>query len=229
MYEYSLALAVFDYVPIVLSAIGLYFVAATATLWCERWQRLAQLGAVLILCGGISKATWKLIVATAQIDISWMNSALFSCLAPGMLILAATVWGASGGKGATARQLTLAIPTTLIVGAMIIAFIWPGLRYHTFYLLILTTIGNLALATQLIIKSWQLERISASVMFFCNILAAFTLAGLARIPAQTEALQWLEECINAFSQAAFAYAAYTLYSAVNMALSENTNHDITTK
>jgi len=229
MYQYSVGLAAFDFVPIVLSGIGLYFVTATASLWCDRWQRLAQVGALLILCGGISKASWKLIVATAQIDISWMNSALFVCLAPGMLILATVVWGASGSKGASARQLALAIPATLIVGAVIIAFIWPGQRYHTFYLLILTTIGNLALATQLIIKSWRLERLSASVMFFCNILAVFTLAGLARIPEQTEALQWLEECINAFSQAAFAYAAYTLYSAVNMALSENANHGIATK
>ncbi|WP_320837192.1 hypothetical protein [Zhongshania sp.] len=229
MYQYSVGLAAFDYVPIVLSGVGLYFVAATATAWSGRWQQLARLGAVLIICGGISKASWKLIVATAQIDISWMNTALFFCLAPGMLILAGAVWGASRNKGVGARLLTLAAPATLIFGAALIALNWPQQRYHTALLLMLTTIGNVALAGQLIVKSWHLKRPSASILFFCNIIAVFALAGLARIPAQTEPLQWLEEFINAFSQAAFAYAAYILYTAVNKKSLENNHYDINTK
>jgi hypothetical protein len=229
MYQYSIGLAVFDFVPIVLSGMGLYFVSTTATLWGARWQQLARLGAILILCGGISKASWKLIVATFQTDISWMNSALFFCLAPGMLILAATVWGASNNKGQTARHITLIVPGLLVIAALAITASWPEKRYGTFYLLALTTLGNVALALQLIIKSWNARRLSASVMFFCNILAVFTMAGLARLPDQSEALQWIEELINTASQGAFAYAAYTLYSAIKVSSPETVDNDIATK
>ena len=229
MYQYSIGLAAFDFVPVVLSGIGLYFVSATATLWGARWQNLARVAAVLVLTGGLSKASWKLIVATQQIDVSWMNSALFFCLAPGMLMLATVVWAASGNRGSGTRRLTILLPAIVITGAIVISLIWPNQRYHTYYLLLFTTLGNLALVGQLIAKAWQLKQLKLSVMFFCNILAVFVLAGLARIPEQTEPLQWIEELINTVGQGAFAYAAYSLYSTLKSTLQEKPNHGITTK
>ena len=228
MYQYSLGLAAFDFVPIVLSGIGLYFVTACATLWSANWQNLARLGAVLVLAGGISKASWKLIIASQQIDISWMNSALFFCLAPGMFILATTVWGASNNKNSRAKKITILIPATFLIGAAVIAAKWPEQRYSTYYLLLLTTAGNLALAFQLIIKAWNLRRFSASVLLFCNILAVFIMAGLARLPDQSEGLQWIEELLNAASQGAFAFATYILYTALKAHSPEKAKHEIAT-
>jgi hypothetical protein len=229
MYQYSVSLAVFDFVPIALSGVGLYFVSKTATLWGAHWQQLARFGAILIICGGLSKASWKLIVATLQIDISWMNSGLFFCLAPGMLILATAVWGAINNKGQTARRMTIAIPSLLVIAALAISLTWPEKRYSTFYLLLLTTLGNLALAYQLIVKSWEAKRLSASVMFFCNILAVFTMAGLARLPDQSEPLQWIAEMVNTASQGAFAYAAYILFTAIKASSPETVRNEKATK
>ncbi|CAA0081981.1 Uncharacterised protein [Zhongshania aliphaticivorans] len=229
MYDYSIGLAAFDFVPIALSGIGLYFLSKTATLWNPQWRGLAQFGALLILAGAISKASWKLIVATQKIDISWMNDALFFCLAPGMIILASAIWGASNNKGANAKRITLVTSGLLVIAALAIALIWPEQRYSTFYLLALTTLGNLALASQLIVKSWKLKRLNASVMFLCNILAVFVMAGLARVPNQTEGLQWIAELTNTFSQAAISWASYLLYSTIKASSSENTSHDIASK
>lgn len=225
MYQYSIGLAVFDFVPIALSGIGLYFVTATATLWSTNWQRLAQFGALLILAGGLSKASWKLIVASQQIDISWMNSALFFCLAPGMFILANSVWGASNNKGSGAQKMVILASSALILGAIAIATKWPEQRYSSYYLLFFTTLGNLALAFQLIIKTWKLKRLKASVLLFCNILAVFIMAGLARLPDQSEGLQWIEELLNTASQGAFAFATYSLYSAVKSHSQENAQNE----
>ncbi len=214
MYQYSVSLAVFDYVPIALSAAGLAFIIATITHWSAQWRSIAALGAGLVISGGLLKASWKLLVASQQLDISWMNSALFFCLAPGMLILASSLWGASRGWPLTTQRPLIIIVSILIGVAFAVAARWPEQRYSMFYLLTLTTAGNLALVTQLIQHSLRHQQRLAALLFTCNFMAAFILVGLARIPDQSESLQWIEEIVNTLSQGAFAYAAFALHRAL---------------
>lgn len=221
MYQYSVSLAVFDYLPIALSALGFVFVIATTGHWSQQWRPIAAFGAALVITGGLSKASWKLLVASQQIDVTWMNSALFFCLAPGMLILAGAVYGATNGQSRI-KPSRLIIAVSILIGiAFAVAATWPEQRYSMFYLLALTTAGNLALATQLIQKSLRHQQRTAALLFTCNFIAAFILVGLARIPDQTEALQWIEESVNTLSQGAFAYAAFALHRAITTNTAEN--------
>jgi len=50
----------------------------------------------------------------------------------------------------------------------------------------------------------------AAWLFAFNLIAIFSLSGMARIPEQTITLQWIEEVINVFGQGAFAFAAWQL-------------------
>ncbi|MGJ8686394.1 MAG: hypothetical protein ACSHWQ_02865, partial [Spongiibacteraceae bacterium] len=79
MPQYSIALALFDYLPVTLSAYGLYYLLKALATVNLHWQRIAILGATLVISGGLLKASWKLIVASMEVDISWMNQSLFYC------------------------------------------------------------------------------------------------------------------------------------------------------
>jgi hypothetical protein len=50
-----------------------------------------------------------------------------------------------------------------------------------------------------------------AALFIINLVGVFLLNGLARMPEQTIALQWIEESINTVSWLAFAVAAYKIY------------------
>ena len=67
---YSLALALEDFVPVVLSAFGLLVVARLARVRSASLGRVALLAASLIVLGGASRASWKVIVASGGPDIA---------------------------------------------------------------------------------------------------------------------------------------------------------------
>jgi hypothetical protein len=221
MYQYSVGLAAFDYIPIALSATGLLYITNTITLWAQQWRYVALIGACLIIVGGLSKATWKMLVASQQVDIAWMNAALFFCLAPGMLILSSAIWGAVHQQGRLRQKIILLTAVSLAIISLLLSYHWPDQRYGKFYLLGLATIGNLALSIQLAIKALQTSKPLAAACFTFNLLAVFVMVGLARLPVQSESLQWIEEILNTFSQGAFAYAAFILYSATKTNTREN--------
>ena len=52
-------------------------------------------------------------------------------------------------------------------------------------------------------------------LFVVNLVVAYTLVALARIPEQTVQLQWYEEVLNLFATSAFAVAAWHLLKRAN--------------
>ena len=86
--DYSLGLALFDYLPVAFSALGLGLLAQLLSRALPGALGLLLVGAGLVVAGGLSKATWKLIwVLTAQ-DVEVLDALLFICIAPGMILLA---------------------------------------------------------------------------------------------------------------------------------------------
>ncbi|MCP5101197.1 MAG: hypothetical protein GY943_37100, partial [Chloroflexi bacterium] len=95
---------------------------------------------------------------------------------------------------------------------------FPDFAINTwrFILLGMMTIGNVTLIVLLIIKARQFGLIGTAVLFTLNIIIAFTMSGLARIPDQTIPLQWTEQLLNSFGQGAFMLAAFQLAKAVSV-------------
>ena len=68
-----LALALEDFVPVVLSFVGLVYVARWLKSQCTgATYGLALLSALLIGLGGFAKATWKLLYALGP-EVSWLD------------------------------------------------------------------------------------------------------------------------------------------------------------
>ena len=94
MTEYTVSLALFDFVPVICSGIGLFFITRMIARLDANSGKVAYLAGTLIVLGGLSKATWKLIFTSSGTDIAWMNDMLFIFLAPGFTLLSWALWNA---------------------------------------------------------------------------------------------------------------------------------------
>ena len=211
--EYTLGLALEDYVPVILSIAGLYFISQMINRIDSDSGRLARIALVLIGTGGLLKASWKLIIATTGNDVVWMDNSLFVLLGPGFTLMAFALWGAIRKNDGQPVKSNLAIPPIIIIvlfGALAVFMSTRGGRTWVFILLGLTTISNTAVLIMLIRQSWRKAFQLGAVLFGVNLLLIFMLSGMARIDPQTIPLQWGEQITNTFSQSAFVYAAWRL-------------------
>ncbi|MEM7117378.1 MAG: hypothetical protein AAF614_33410 [Chloroflexota bacterium] len=217
MTTYTLGLALEDFVPVILSSVGLFLITQMILQVDEQLGRMAQAGWVLVTVGGLLKATWKLTMALTggQTDLVWFDKGMFLWLAIGFTLLAMAMWQAAGmmrGKERPLRPwLYPAVPLALTLFA-ILSTGFPNLDVNSwrFVLLGIMTIGSVALSVMLIQQARRLGLTLAAVLFAVNIVVAFILSGLARIPDQTIPLQWTEQILNTLSQGAFLYAAWQL-------------------
>jgi hypothetical protein len=207
--EYSVPMALEDFLPVVLSAFGFSWIAKALRRKQAAAGQLAWVGALLIVLGGFSKAAWKLIIASTGTDIVWMREALFPLMGPGFVMLAWALWRGLKARKFSAAQIWL-VPLLLsllaLTAAAYLAMTQPNRRW-SLLLLIVTTLGNVWASAQLIGSSWQRNVRGAALLFLYNLLTIFLQARLARME-QTIALQWLEQLNNTLSWAAFAAAAW---------------------
>ncbi|MFC1466365.1 MAG: hypothetical protein ACFLMY_16100 [Candidatus Brachytrichaceae bacterium NZ_4S206] len=215
MNEYTIPLALQDFMPVALSSAGLFFLAEMIARTDRGAGRIALLGAWLIMLGGGLKAAWKLNMAISGNDIAWMSNALFVLLAPGFTLMACALWAAQAqmrGRplGFNVSVMALGISGVFLAVAAVLGIAVPAGSAWKFTLLGVTTVANFVLSALCIVQAFRMGKRDVAVLFIVNIVAIIILQGLARIPQQTIPLQWTEQIINTLSSAAFAYAAWKL-------------------
>lgn len=216
---YSLAVALFDFLPVLVCATGLWLFARALA---RRSPGLAQVGlaaALLIPLGGLCKASWKLRLAMGFGPLEILENLLFLCLAPGFLLLAFTMHRLRT-RALTAPQTSLPMPLLLLalglpwLGAWVLAQALPQGRAWFFWLLALTTLANLALVIEGIRCC---RRTQAGLLPACSFALAFMvtlgLSGLARLPP-TEASAWIQEGTNLLAQSLLAFGLWQLAKAL---------------
>jgi hypothetical protein len=188
--DVTVALAAEDYVPVLLTIAAVTLLARGA----PTRRPFALLGAVLIAIGGLSKATWKLLVVTLGNDHPILADALFPLLGTGFMLLS---W-------ALLRRVPAVVPAVLVVGALgaavAVGDTWPCL--------ILTILGATALAVALIRHP---ARTATTTTFAALWLTGqYALGPLAAKANQTLTLQWVEQGANTAAQACLLVAACRL-------------------
>lgn len=218
--EYPLSLALLDFVPVILTAIGFIHLIRLVTSVLPAQGRIAFLGGILIVAGGFFKALWKLLMALSNstVDIAWMDDGLFVFLAPGYLLFAWSMWQvARSVQGKTTFSAWL-VPS-------LISFVALGTSYYLFLsnpessaservLLTVTVIANFASGILLITFAFRQKLPTAGWLFIINLAGVFLLNGLARISEQTIPVHWINESINTLSCLGFAIAARIIYAYV---------------
>ena len=215
MHNYSVAVAIFDFIPVLISALGLHFLARAIAFRHPPLAGVARAAALLIPFGGFCKASWKLIVATQAQPIDWLENMLFIAMAPGFIAMsfslfhARRAWRESATPtrySSTRLLLWLALPLLVAVAAAVLR---PESRLWFFCLLGTTTIANAALITHAIAACRWAGLGWPVACFAYNFVATLALSGLSRLPAG-EATAWIQETVNVSAQAALALGAWRL-------------------
>ena len=175
--------------------------------------RFVAVGALLIVAGGVTKPVFKLLLAFSaiEVDLLWLDDALFWLLAPGFLIASAGLWRAgrldldrptgSARWGVVAATAVVSVATGVATA---------GSSAWFFVLLTAATLGNVLAIVALV--SWSRarhDRMAAS-LFAGNLVLVFGLAGAAAVLEQTFAAQLGEQLVSTAAQAMFMWASIRL-------------------
>ncbi|GLP96380.1 hypothetical protein [Paraferrimonas sedimenticola] len=218
MYQYSVALAVYDYIPILLSAIGLYYLTKALQTWHPPIASSASLAAALIVAGGLCKATWKLLISTMDVNVMALNHALMLFMAPGFILLTWCVWTtrryyANRPTSPTSWRCPASTIATLLIVVVVLALQFPDKRLWFFALLGALTLSNIIFAWHAVRHSWQTANKGAAILYLLNVIAVFAMSGLARVGDNSESFQWIAQLSNTVTQGLFAGAGYLLWKA----------------
>lgn len=216
--DFSLGLALFDLVPVALTAVAFWFIARILHDLAPSYYPMAVLGGGLVIAGGLSKATWKLVAAAAGVDLTWLSNALFPLMAPGFVLLAVAVW--AGVRTWRGRQALLGWPAALgliliAFGAAAVRFWWLDIPRGWFLpFLVLVSFGNLTVGLLLIRAAFQLRRWWSAMLLSVDLAMIFALQPIAMASPKTIAMHWIEQSLTAFGTGCFAFGAYLLWCAL---------------
>ncbi|MBN2886721.1 MAG: hypothetical protein JXM75_08455 [Chromatiaceae bacterium] len=220
MQDFTLALALYDFVPVLLTAIGLWWLVRYVADHLPAALGMAALGALLILLGGLAKALWKLLAATLGLKLPWLSEALFPLMAPGFVLLAVALWSATQPARLSQRGRWL-----LALGVLLAAGLAVGLRQWVLEiprgwflpLLTLASLGSLGVNLLLIAAAVRLRRWEVVVLLALNLAMVFALQPMARAGALTLRQQWIEQSLTAFGGLCFALGIWWLWKAAMQA------------
>lgn len=218
MHDYSTAVAIFDFVPVLITALGLACLAQAIAQRHPALMPAAWIAALLIPLGGLCKASWKLIVALSQQHIAWLENLLFIALAPGFVLMAFCLFHArkawqagSAPRHAQYSRLRLLLWLSLpLAGALIAAVQAPQTRLWFFWLLGATTLANATLLWHAIAAARHGGlRWPVLLLFVYNFVATLALSRLSRLPP-SEFTAWTQELVNLSAQLALALGLWRL-------------------
>jgi len=200
---YTVSLALFDVIPVVLSVIGCSFLARLSARSLPSVRTTALAGVVLIGIGGGSKALWKIILTTLDTDITWMEQMLFPFLATGFMLLLWSLWSAIVGR----RILWWPFALVLVLG-------FAGTIASGRSTALLAVAAGSALMTSGVAIRWAVrERAPLPVVLYAVGMGfSLVLAYLAGPKIeQTLTMQWIEESVNVVGQGCFLLASFVLW------------------
>lgn len=210
---YTLTMALQNYLPVLLFALGLWWATQLVAKLAPSSLRVAQLGTLFITIGGLSKATWKLLMATTNgsMNVTWLSNSLFIWLAPGFVLMATALWATVRPADSSQKHggLPLVVIGIIFGIAITLAFAFPTTRYWNSILLGVTTLTNFAVAGIMIRHARRHHAHWIAFLFAFNLVGLLVLARIAAIP-HTWFWQWVEQMTNTIVSGAFAYAAYHL-------------------
>jgi hypothetical protein len=196
---YPLALALFDFVPVVFFLIGAIFLVCIATRICGfRCRRLAIIGSLLIFLGGFLKAIWKLLYTTGVGDFQLISEIQFVLVAPGFLVLLIVVIWMMLSESMVEKRNNVFI---LAMAAWKI----PLLVVMTF-----TSMGVMGLL------AYYAFRLKAKIAVAGFIVALLCLVGMGAMASgeQTLARQSIEQSINSVGQLGFMIGSIFLFKII---------------
>lgn len=212
MPNFSIAVAVLDFVPVLASATGYALLADGVARRRPEWAACAWAATAMIVTGGLCKASWKLLESVDRHPPAWLGDCLLPLIAPG-LILFNHILGVAldrpvpkQGNPSSARWLT----ALLAVGALASGASWASGASATagrVGLLATAIVASTVLIARCARAAFRSGLPVAACGFAFNGLALYGLGALSRLAPGNRAAWW-QESVNLSAQAALLFAAW---------------------
>jgi hypothetical protein len=214
MENYTLGLALFDYLPVIAAGFGLYMICRYCAVLGQYDGPWIVVIPLIALTGGTLKASWKLVWALQQVNYVWMSDQLFFFLASAYVLMAAFVIANlhAWRKDRPLDSLWWIFPGVIVAIVICLSlYLLTSTEGRTWSILLLSTLSlaNLAFLATLIAHAWKRGNQIAVAAFIANLVLSYVLVGLARME-QTAALQWVEEFLNLANNSWLAVGAWSL-------------------
>ena len=191
--NYTLSLALVDYLPSIAFGVGAYFLTRFGySIKGKLGSGIMALGSCLVFIGGLSKATWKLLLVLYELDSRLFDDSLFILQAPGFCLM-------------------LIASITITRSRYIKSNKLPVIALWKVPLLAVVTISSLGMYGTLASYSYRNHLRTAGWFFVLTIIIVLGMSGMASWGDQTIVRQWIEEGINTIGQLSFAMGSIILF------------------
>ena len=201
MNDFSVSMALVDYIPVILFAI------AAVILLRDFYNKMSKgafalfaAGVINVAMAGFLKATWKLLYAGAQIDISAFNAMFFPVQSIGFLLAGIGVIMMLSKKGKETK-LNSAAPVVPVVSI-------------TFPYLVLVMVAGLGLMDAgLCVLAKKLKKPAVIAVFVLSFVCCLGMGYLSTKDFEQASMNWIAEGVNFCGQGLFLLGVWMLHKA----------------
>jgi len=211
----TLALALEDFVPVLLTFLALLWLTRMIFAMDRRAGYVAAIGSLLVVLGGLFKATSKLFWVFSGELITWMENSLFTLMAPGFAFLAWAIWcGQRRVFRDTRTQFVFQVPMSflLIIGGGTFYFNSSDQGRVWFFVLLTLVVLMSSLMLILLNRHALHYRLKGNAsLFLVYLVITLVLNGMARTPSPTTSVEWIKQIINTGASVILALASWQLW------------------
>ena len=203
MNDFSVGMALFDYIPVIFFAIGAIILLRDLYNKMSKGAfALFAAGVIDVTMAGFLKATWKLLYAGAKMDISAFNAMFFPVQSIGFLLAGIGIIAMLTHKQSEREtKLHSAAPLVPVVSI-------------TFPYLVLVMVAGLGLMdVGLCVLSKKLKKPCIIVIFILSFVCSLGMGYLSTKDFENASMNWIAEGVNFCGQGLFLLGAWMLHKA----------------
>lgn len=196
MYDFSVSMALLDYVPVILFGI------TTVILLRDLYNKMSKgayalfaAGTVNIFIAGLLKATWKLLYAAGVCDFQALNSIFLPLQSLGFLLAGIGLIGMFCRK----KNAVLAVAPPVFSGSMIF--------------IMMMVLGLGAICTCMSVLAVKLKKKWLIVLFALAFVAYMGMGYMSSKDSTSAAINWIEQGINCVGQLLLLSGVLVLHKA----------------
>ena len=199
--DFTVGMALFDYIPVIFFALGAIILLG------DLYNKMSKVafalfaaGVIDVIMAGFLKATWKLLYAGAQIDVSALNAMFFPVQSIGFLLagIGIIMMLTKKQKGTKLNSVAPVVPVVSI----------------TFPYLVLVMVAGLGLMDAgLCILAKKLKKPAIIAIFVLSFVCCLGMGYLSTKDFEKASMNWIAEGVNFCGQGLFLLGAWMLHKA----------------
>lgn len=199
--DFTVGMALFDYIPVIFFALGAIILLG------DLYNKMSKVafalfaaGVIDVIMAGFLKATWKLLYAGAQIDVSALNAMFFPVQSIGFLLagIGIIMMLTKKQKGTKLNSVAPVVPVVSI----------------TFPYLVLVMVAGLGLMDAgLCILAKKLKKPAVIAIFVLSFVCCLGMGYLSTKDFEKASMNWIAEGVNFCGQGLFLLGAWMLHKA----------------